>query len=133
MQYATASTDPNYVSFTLYYGADNVPDWATKMNTYSVRLRRTRDGVTVEQDFDYFQGVGIETDPNYNQVIGCLAQDWEYGQEFEEFPEFCEEFYGLEVRKAWVVWNAMQENNKKLETLYTAEELREIAQIARED
>ena len=121
------------VSCTIYYGVDNAPDWAQKMNSYSVRLRRERDGVMVEQDFEYFQGKGIKADPTPNAVIGCLAQDWEYSQEFEDFPEFCEEFYGAEVRKAWEAWNKIQENKQKLETLYTAQELHDIAELSRED
>lgn len=121
------------VSCTIYFAsADNAPEWAQKMNAYSARLRRERDGVMVEQDFDYYQGKGIREYPTPDTIIGCLAQDWEYSQEFEDFPEFCEEFYGAEVRKAWEAWHKIQENKTKLETLYTAQELRQIAELARE-
>lgn len=66
--------------------------------------------------FDYWQGRGIEHDPDIVSVLDCLLSDARGGE--ASFEEFCAEFgYDTDSRKAEKIWQACVKYSKAMKRL----------------
>ena len=94
---------------------DTPPPWgndAGTMRSWSVTLRRDSAEVTV----DFFTGLGIESEPQVDDVVSCLIADRDSGM--DSFGDFCEDM-GLDEdsRKARAAWRQCRVNGRKVEHL----------------
>lgn len=118
----TITTKP--IGFCWYTFNGVHPDWASKMNAYTVSIwRDNRDNF---KEFDWFQGTALD-DPTKESVLECLVSEW---QTIEgtggDFMDWVDSFGTGETKSDWVAFNAIQSNSKKLLELFTVDELWEL-------
>jgi len=93
------------VRLSVTYGAkldhDRQSDWQRQANGYRCTLRYQGR----RYSFDFWQGVGIASDPTAQVCLECLLSDAQAGE--QSFEEFCGEFgYDPDSRKAEATWKA---------------------------
>lgn len=119
------NTTTKPIGFCWYSFEGVAPDWASKMNAYTVSIwRDNRDNF---KDFQYFMGVGLNSDPQKEDVLECLIFEWQMVEETGwDFMEWVETFGTGETKTDWNTYKAITENSKKLLELFTNKELLEI-------
>ena len=112
----TLKTLARKVRLTFEWGAqlgwDKQDDWQRKANGYRCTLHYHRR----QHTFDFWQGIGITTNPTAEGCLSCLLLDAQSGE--YDFEEFCKELgYDTDSRKAEAIWRSCQKTRANLERL----------------
>lgn len=105
----------NNIEFNYTYEGLEIEDgW--EHNAYTVEI--TNNGIT--EKFNWSQGLGIENDPIIEDVMECLIMEFNYSDDGEIYSMYDEEEQANKVIKE------LEKNNKKMNNLFSENELTEI-------
>lgn len=93
--------------------------WSLPVNRYGLAVHFGHEFAT----FDYFQGLGITTEPKVLDILECLFNDATSindfkGDNLDGFFSWCEEYGETPSRDLYDAYKAIQENTENLVRLF---------------
>lgn len=89
---------------------DKQDKWQRESNGYRLELRRGRKRMSL----DFWQGIGINHDPEAYTVLDCLLSDASSAD--QSFEDWCSDYgYDVDSRKAERTYKSIQAQTKRLQ------------------
>jgi hypothetical protein len=100
---------------------DYKDDWKQTANKYKATIKYNKKSLTIP----YYTGCGWQRDPDLEDILGTLLMDAAYyDYSFEDFAR--EMGYDPDSRKTKKIYNDIQKQTEKLNSIFSEEEQREL-------
>lgn len=92
----------------------NLDEWQRKAHPYTVTVKYDKKQMTIP----FFMGMAHTSEPTAEDVMPCLASDYDIYQNYE-FEDFCNEFgYDLEDKNSKKIFKMCEKNGKNVERVF---------------